>query len=115
IFAVIVTVVVASTWPATKRNSTQENPAGTATDAGSGAADAFELERFTVAPPAGAPLLSCRSTKTSCPLAGAVRVSVIEFTCSGPAGPPVGATSVGGAAIGAVNVMLKVIRLDGWL
>src|SRR5262249_15217873 len=65
IVAVIVTVVGVSTWPATKCVSTQELVAGTEPVAGTGAACAFELERLTVAPPAGAPLLSCRSTNSS--------------------------------------------------
>src|SRR5215211_3347206 len=62
IVAVIVTVVGVSTCPVTKRNVTKEKPAGTATEAGSGAACAFELARLIVAPPAGAPLFSWRST-----------------------------------------------------
>src|SRR5215211_5007976 len=62
IVAVIVTVVGVSTCPVTKRNVTKEAPLGTATDAGSGAACAFELARLIVAPPAGAPLFNCRST-----------------------------------------------------
>src|SRR5215208_7659280 len=62
IVAVIVTVVGVATCPATKRNVTKEKPAGTATDAGSGAACASELARLIVAPPAGAPLFSWRST-----------------------------------------------------
>src|SRR5215216_895989 len=62
IVAVIVTVVGVSTCPVTKRNVTKEKPAGTATEVGSGAACAFELARLIVAPPAGAPLFSCRST-----------------------------------------------------
>jgi hypothetical protein len=62
IVAVIVTVAGVSTWPVTKRNVAKEKPAGTATEAGSGAACAFELVRLIVAPPAGAPLFSWRST-----------------------------------------------------
>ena len=62
IVAVIVTVVGVSTCPVTKRNVTNEAPPGTATEAGSGAACAFELARLIVAPPSGAPLFSCRST-----------------------------------------------------
>src|SRR5215216_5017499 len=62
IVAVIVTVVGASTCPVTKRKVRKEKPAGTATDAGSGAACASELARLIIAPPAGAPLFSWRST-----------------------------------------------------
>ena len=58
IVAFIVTVVGVPTCPATKRNVTKETPAGTATEAGSGAACAFELATVIVAPPAGAPLFS---------------------------------------------------------
>ena len=86
IVAVIVTEVGEVTWPGVKLNSAQELVAGTGTDAGKGAACEFELERFTVAPPAGAPLLSCRSTNTCRPLVGVVWVRVIVFTCSGPSG-----------------------------
>src|SRR5262245_18293518 len=86
IVAVIVTVVGVATWPVTKCVSTQELVAGTETVDGTGATCAFELQRLTVAPPAGAPLLSCRSTKTSCPLAGASRVRLMVFTCNGPSG-----------------------------
>jgi len=62
IVAVMVTVVGVSTCPVTKRNVTKEKPAGTVTEAGSGAACGFELARLIVAPPAGAPLFSWRST-----------------------------------------------------
>ena len=58
--AVIVADVGAATCPVTNRNATNDTPAGTGTDGGSGAACGFELVRLTVAPPAGAPLLSCR-------------------------------------------------------
>src|SRR5215218_7051858 len=62
IVAIIVTVVGVSTCPVTKRNVVEEKPPGTATEAGSGAACAFEVARLIVAPPAGAPLFNWRST-----------------------------------------------------
>src|SRR5207237_628906 len=80
----IVTEVGEVTWAGVKLNSGRELVAGTGTDAGKGAACEFELERFTVAPPAGARLLRCRSTNTCRPLVGVGCVRVIVFTCSGP-------------------------------
>lgn len=59
--AEIVTVVAAATAPAVMEKACRYAPAGIVMDAGTEAADGFELDSFTTAPPGGAtPLRTTR-------------------------------------------------------
>src|SRR3954469_551278 len=84
IVAVSVTEVGAVTWPAVRKNSVHDVLPWTATDAGTGAAVAFELLRLIVPPDDGTADVSWRSTAVSWPLAGEGLVRVIEATFGAP-------------------------------